>query len=75
MLAFATAYVLDFQPTEEMRLRANHHYAAAVRLLDAALRNQETYCPGREDGIVAAMVLILSNDVSASRPFPYLDNT
>ncbi len=68
LLAFSTAYVLDFQPTEEMRRRANHHYRTAVRLIDQALHRQETYRPGNDDGIVAAMVLILSNDVSAHRP-------
>lgn len=68
LLAFSTAYVLDFQPTEEMRLRANDHYRNAVRLLDQALQRQETYRTGSEDGIVAAIILILSNDVSVNRP-------
>lgn len=64
LLAFSTAYVLDFRPTEEMRIRANDHYRNAVRLLDQALQQQETYRTGSEDGIVAAMILIYSNDVS-----------
>ncbi|KAG7288721.1 hypothetical protein NEMBOFW57_005077 [Staphylotrichum longicolle] len=63
LLAFSTAYVLDFQPTEAMRLRANDHYRNAVRLLGQALQQQETYRAGSEDGIVAAMILIYSNDI------------
>ncbi|KAL1835889.1 hypothetical protein VTJ49DRAFT_5910 [Mycothermus thermophilus] len=54
LLAFSTAYVLDFQPTESMRLRANRHYRRAVELLNQALQRQETYQPGtaNADGIV-----------------------
>ncbi|KAK4185040.1 fungal-specific transcription factor domain-containing protein [Podospora australis] len=63
LLAFATAYALDYQPTETMRERANHHYRSAVRLIEEALQREETYSPGNEDGIVAAIILVLSNDI------------
>ncbi|KAK4449072.1 fungal-specific transcription factor domain-containing protein [Podospora aff. communis PSN243] len=63
LLAFASAYVLDYVPTEEMRKRANFHYRAAVRLLDEALAREETYAVGQDDGVVVAMILVLSNDI------------
>ncbi|KAK0703672.1 fungal-specific transcription factor domain-containing protein [Lasiosphaeria miniovina] len=63
LLAFATAYVLDYEPTEEMRKRANHHYRTAVQLLDQALNRENTYTVGQDDGIVVAMILMLSSDI------------
>ena len=64
LLAFAISYVLDYEPTEEMRKRANYHYHRAVKLLEDDLGREATYAVGQDDGVVAAMILILSNDVS-----------
>lgn len=64
LLAFSISYVLDYEPTEAMRIRANHHYSTAVKLLENALNRETTYAVGQDDGVVAAMILILSNDVS-----------
>jgi hypothetical protein len=64
LLAFTISYVLDYAPTEEMRKRANYHYRTAVKLLEDALGREATYAVGHDDGVVAAMILILSNDVS-----------
>lgn len=66
LLCFTTSYALDYQPTEEMRLRANFHYRTAVKLLNDNLAKAETYKVGMDNAVVAAMILIFSND--ASRP-------
>jgi hypothetical protein len=64
LLSFTTSYALDYEPNDQMRLRANYHYRRAVELLSEALSNAETYEVGRDDAVVAAMIMILSNDVS-----------
>jgi hypothetical protein len=63
LFAFSTAYILDYEPSDEMRIRANRHYRAAVQLLERSLKNEATYDVGREDSVVVAIILILSNDV------------
>ena len=47
-----------------MRKRANYHYHTAVKLLEEALGRETTYDVGQDGGVVAAMILILSNDIS-----------
>ncbi|KAK5659444.1 hypothetical protein OQA88_645 [Cercophora sp. LCS_1] len=57
LLAFSTAYALDYQPGETLRRYANTHYAEAVRLLDQSLRNKDSYSAGKEDGVIAATIV------------------
>lgn len=64
LLSLASAYVLDFIHSEQLRERANYHYKRAVDLLGHALRDPEAHEVGKEDGIVSAIILLLSDDVS-----------
>jgi len=61
ILAFAAAYVLDYQPL--LRDRANYHYRKAVGLLTEALQSPDSRDIGKDDGTVAALILLLSDDV------------
>ncbi|KAH6634685.1 fungal-specific transcription factor domain-containing protein [Chaetomium sp. MPI-SDFR-AT-0129] len=63
LLALSASYVLDYEPTEEMRMRANRHYSTAVKLLEDALNSETTYAIGQDDGVVAAMILIFCNEI------------
>ncbi|KAK4141811.1 uncharacterized protein C8A04DRAFT_30656 [Dichotomopilus funicola] len=63
LLALSASYVLDYEPTEEIRMRANRHYYTAVKLLEDALNSETTYAVGQDDGVVAAMILIFCNEI------------
>ena len=66
LLSFTTSYALDYHPTEEMRKRANLHYRTAVRLIGNALARTDTCTVGKADAVVAAIILVFSNDVSTN---------
>lgn len=63
LLAFTAAYVLDYLPTEQLRSRANCHYKKAVNLLSDALSKSENLEVGKGDSLVAASILLFSDDV------------
>jgi len=64
LLALAAAYVLDYKPIPEIQARANHHYKRAVDLIGRAMRNQKFREVGKDDAVVGALILLLSDDVS-----------
>lgn len=64
LLCFTTGYALDYEPTEEMRKRANHHYRCAVQHIGRSLNKEDTYKVGGGAAIIAAMIMIYSADVS-----------
>ena len=64
LLAFTAAYVLDYLPTEQLRSRANTHYKKAANLLSDALSRSENIEVGKGDSLVAAAILLFSDDVS-----------
>lgn len=64
LLALAAAYVLDYKPIPELLARANRHYKLAVELLGKALQNPTSHKVGKDDAVIGALILLLSNDVS-----------
>ncbi len=63
LLALASTYVLDYLPSQALERRANMHYKRAVILLSQQLNQLETFLPGREEIVLAALVLLSVNDV------------
>lgn len=64
VLALASAYVLDYKPCAEIQRRANHHYKCAVDLVGQAMRDPQSHQVGKDDAVVAALILLFSDDVS-----------
>jgi hypothetical protein len=64
VLALSAAYILDYKPIPAIQARANYHYKQAVDLVDQALRNPKSHEVGKDDAIIAALIMLLSNDVS-----------
>lgn len=64
LLTLASTYVLDYLPSERLRVRANYHYTRAVALLDEGINNAENHEIGKEDPIIGALVLLNCDDVS-----------
>lgn len=64
VLALSAAYVLDYKPIPAIQARANYHYKMAVELLDKAMRDPTSHEVGKDDAIIAALIMLLSNDVS-----------
>ncbi|OQV03217.1 Fungal specific transcription factor domain-containing protein isoform 4 [Cladophialophora immunda] len=62
-LAFSAGYMLDYIPSERLRVRANFHYKKASELLTLALANPNIYEVGKEDGVVTALHLLWSDDI------------
>ncbi|KAE9378263.1 hypothetical protein N431DRAFT_461797 [Stipitochalara longipes BDJ] len=63
VLALAAAYVLDYRPIPKLQNRANFHYKKAVELMGDALRDPQSQEVGKDDPIVSALILLLSDDV------------
>lgn len=64
LLAFTAAYILDYQPTNEMlRRRANSHYKRAANLLGVALQQHATRQVGKEEAAVAALLFLVCDDI------------
>ena len=68
LLALAAGYILDYKPIPKLQDRANKHYKEAVRLVDVAIRDRNCREVGKDDAVIAALVLLLSNDVSITAP-------
>jgi hypothetical protein len=43
--------------------RANLHQRQAIELIGRALNNSETYTPGKEDAVLAAIAIMAHNEV------------
>jgi hypothetical protein len=72
LLALAATYVLDYKPMPQLQERANYHYKRAVELVGEAIKDPDAHEVGKEDAVVGALVILLSEDVSfytASRIF------
>ncbi|KAB8336717.1 hypothetical protein FH972_021026 [Carpinus fangiana] len=63
VLAFAAGYVLDFVTTDGMRKRANEHYKTAIFFLDRALASSASHDIGKGDDVVAALLLLVAEDL------------
>ncbi|KAH7327172.1 fungal-specific transcription factor domain-containing protein [Rhexocercosporidium sp. MPI-PUGE-AT-0058] len=61
VLALSATYILDYSREDHIRTRANFHWKRAVHLLTEELNN-EVYEPGKEDTVVAALVLFSHNE-------------
>ena len=68
ILSLAAAYFLDYAPSEKLRGKANYHYWKAVELLNHAICDPKTEEIGKDDSVVGALILLISDDVS---PFSY----
>jgi hypothetical protein len=66
LLASTAAYVLDYIPRESLQRRANYHYRRAVDLLSQALRDRAAQEVGKEDTIIAALLLLSCDDVRSA---------
>lgn len=64
LLASTAAYVLDYLPSEKLKTRANSHYRRAADLLSRSLCDPKSQEVGKEEGLVAAILLMLCDDVS-----------
>ncbi|CAH0000683.1 unnamed protein product [Clonostachys byssicola] len=62
-LAFSAGYMLDYIPSERLRIRANFHYKRASELLALALNDLNIYQVGKEDGVITALHLLWSDDI------------
>jgi hypothetical protein len=65
IFALSAIYILDYRPTEELRLWANRYYKATVLQLSQALNsglNGRTI-PGQGDDIIAALATLNMIDV------------
>ncbi|KAK7413675.1 hypothetical protein QQX98_007457 [Neonectria punicea] len=62
-LAFSAGYMLDYIPTEKLRVRTNFHYKRASELLKRALNDPSVYEVGKEEGVVTALHLLWSDDI------------
>lgn len=63
LLALASTYVLDYLPSKALEKRANMHYQRSVTLLSLELNKVSTYLPGKEDVVLATIVLLSVNDL------------
>lgn len=67
LLSFASGYVLDFVPERRLQIRANLHYARAIKLLGDSLKEAQLHEPGKEESLIASLVLLLGDDVRIFR--------
>jgi hypothetical protein len=66
VLSLASSYVLDFEWSHKLLARANLHQKQCVNLIGRALNDLETYSPGNEDAVLAAIAILAHNDVHNS---------
>ena len=63
LLSMAATYVLDYAPSEELKIRANIHHKRAVTLLGVELTKIDTYKPGGEEVALCALSILNQEDV------------
>jgi Fungal specific transcription factor domain len=63
LLSFASTYVLDFVPKKPLQDRANYHYKMAVKLIGESLQQPESHLPGKEESLIASLMLLVGDDV------------
>jgi hypothetical protein len=69
LLALSAGYALDYEPSNSLRLRANHHYYMANQFLNEKLSDPSTFTAHVADSVVAGIRLMWSDDVSPKFPF------
>ncbi|KAH8590662.1 fungal-specific transcription factor domain-containing protein [Bisporella sp. PMI_857] len=57
-LSLAASYVLDYKRNELLEKRANFHHKKAVLLLDKELKDRHNFLPGKEEALIAALIII-----------------
>lgn len=63
ILALAATYILDYSGEEKVKTQANLHWKRAVHFLSRELQATEKCKPGKENAVLAAMVLFSHNEV------------
>ena len=63
ILTLAASYILDFNPSEGVRQRANYHYGKAVLLLGEELKDIENRVPGKGEALIASLIVLGHNEV------------
>jgi len=66
ILALAATYILDYSGEEKVKKSANLHWKRAVLQLDKELHDTERCKPGKENAVIAAMLLFGHNEVGYS---------
>ncbi|CAN9156882.1 unnamed protein product [Alternaria alternata] len=62
ILALAATYILDYSGEEKVKESANLHWKRAVLQLDKELHDTERCKPGKENAVIAAMLLFGHNE-------------
>ena len=80
ILSLAATYMLDFgRNNASLQAKALHHHSTAVDILGKELSNMEIQTPGKEEEVVAALLLLAHNEVhrpkSESNVFKYGERT
>lgn len=63
LLSMAATYVLDYAPSDQLKMRANVHHKRAVALLGVELAKMGTYKPGGEEVALCALSILNQEDV------------
>lgn len=63
VLALASLYILDFVPEKKIQDRANSHIKKAAELLSAGLEDPDRHLPGKEESLVASLMLLIADDI------------
>jgi hypothetical protein len=71
-LSLVGSYVLDYLPSRDLLARTNWHYRKAKELVSLRLKQPETFEVGHGDSLIAAVLLLVIDDVSISCYFVYL---
>lgn len=66
LLALASTYVLDYQKSQLMRARANHHYQRAVDLLGMKLAHADDADDAQRKAMIGSIILLNAHDVKES---------
>lgn len=67
-LSLAASYVLDYKRNELLEKRANFHHKKAVLLLDKELKDRHNFLPGKEEALIAALIIITHTEVCKPSP-------
>lgn len=67
ILSLATTYMLDFaRDNPTLKAKANYHQKSAVDMLGVELSRMDVQSPGKEEEVVAALLLLAHNEVRLS---------
>jgi hypothetical protein len=63
ILSLSATYILDYQTSLHLEAKAQHHHKSALTLLGIELNTRGNYDIGREEALVAALMLLSHNEV------------